>query len=83
MAAVWLLHVTVAGLLFGLLRRVEIPALPAFAATLFFAFHPALFDAWWKPMFLYDVLCALFSLIALLAWQARRPAIAFVAFWLR
>lgn len=81
-AAVWLLHVTVAGLLFGLLRRVEIPALPAFAATLFFAFHPALFDAWWKPMFLYDVLCALFSLIALLAWQARRPAIAFVAFWL-
>jgi len=81
-AAAWLLHSTVAGLLFWLLRRLRIPPLPAFAATLFFAFHPALFDAWWKPMFWFDVLCALFSLIALLAWHARRPILAFVAFWL-
>lgn len=81
-AAAWSLHFAVAGLLFCLLRRILIPALPAFAATLFFAFHPALFDAWWKPMFWFDLLSALFSLLALLAWQANRPLPALLAFWL-
>lgn len=81
-AAAWSLHFAAAGLLFWLLRRILIPALPAFAGTLFFAFHPALFDAWWKPMFWFDVLCALFSVVALLAWHANRPVPAMLAFWL-
>lgn len=70
------------GLLWLLLRRIGLDALAAAAGCLFFAMHRALFDAWWKPMFVYDVLCTTFALASVVAWAYRRWVLSFIAFWL-
>lgn len=82
LAVLWSLHVTVCLLLYALVRRLRVAPWPAYLATLCFLMHPALFDAWWKPMFWFDVLCALFCLATLLLWSAGRPLAAAVTFWL-
>jgi len=66
------LHAGVALALFGLLRRAALPAPPAFAATLIFALHPAAIGTalWWSARF--DLLAALFVLLALRAGLAYR-----------
>jgi hypothetical protein len=51
-------------------------------AVVFFAFHMAVFDAYWKPMYIFDVLCALFSLLTVNLWLGGRPWSSFLAFWL-
>ena len=56
--------------------------LAAAAACVFFAFHMALFDAVWKPMYVFDVLCATFCLLSLLAYAHGRWVLSLVAFWL-
>src|SRR5207245_5238839 len=48
----------------------------------FFGFHMALFDIFWKPMYVFDLLCATFSLAAILLYTQRRYVLSFVAFWL-
>src|SRR6266536_2978505 len=69
-------------LLWWLLRMLRFDYWPAAVACLFFAFHRALFDAWWKPMYIYDVLCATFALASVLAYAHRRWVLSFIAFWL-
>ncbi|MEK7754874.1 MAG: hypothetical protein AAB654_23315 [Acidobacteriota bacterium] len=81
-AAIHALHLLNALLVWLLLRRLKLPAIAAGAGTVFFAFHMGVFDALWKPMYVFDLLCALFSLTALLAWTDRRWVLSFVAFWL-
>ena len=51
-------------------------------ATFFFAFHMALFDALWKPMYVFDLLCATFCLAAMLLWTGGRWVLSFACFWL-
>ncbi len=66
-------------------RRLGFSAWAAGAGALFFAFHMALFDALWKPMYVFDVLAATFSLLCLLAYTASGRAslpLAFLCFWL-
>src|SRR5207247_9696277 len=50
--------------------------------TLFFAFDMAVFDFYWKPMYVFDLFCATFSLAATLLYTRRRYVLSFVAFWL-
>jgi hypothetical protein len=69
-------------LLWLLLRGLRFPELETAMGCLFFASSRALFDAWWKPMFIYDVLCTTFALSMLLAYAHRKWVISFVAFWL-
>lgn len=54
----------------------------AFAGAMFFAFHPAVFEIYWKPMYVYDELCTTFCLISFLAWLHDKWVISLVAFWL-
>ena len=42
----------------------------------------ALFDNFWKPMYVFDVLCATFCLLSILLWTRRRWILSFLAFWL-
>ena len=81
-AAIHALHLANALLVWLLLRRWKLPALSCGAGALFFAFHMGVFDACWKPMYVFDLLCASFSLAALLAWTRRRWVLSFAAFWL-
>ncbi|HWD00114.1 MAG TPA: hypothetical protein VG456_25320, partial [Candidatus Sulfopaludibacter sp.] len=81
-AALQLLHLVNVWLLWMLARRMGAPPFAALAACIFFGLHMALFDAFWKPMYVFDVLCGTFSLLALLFWAQRRWLLSFAAFWL-
>lgn len=63
-------------------RRLGAKPLAAGAACLFFGLHMALFDNFWKPMYVFDVLCASFCLLSLWCYASQRWVLSFVAFWL-
>lgn len=73
------LHLSNAALVFTLLTRLELPAFPA---TLFFTFHTALLEAWWKPMYIFDLLAATFCLLTWLLFLTRFWPAALLTFWL-
>ena len=69
-------------LLWRLLRRLGAPVGAAIAGCFVFGFHMAAFDAFWKPMYVFDVLCALFVLTSLLLYLNDRWLLALIPFWL-
>jgi hypothetical protein len=75
-------HLLNVWLLWLVLRRLGAPPPAAGAACLFFGLHMALFDAFWKPMYVFDVLCGTFCLLSLYFYMIRRWLLAFAAFWL-
>src|SRR5581483_1446417 len=77
-----LVHLLNISLVWLLLRRLGLDAVPSAIGCVFFALHRALFDAWWKPMFVYDIACTTFSLLAFLAYVWRRWIVSLLCFWL-
>jgi hypothetical protein len=77
-----LLHLLNVWLLWLVLRNLGASPFAAGAGALFFAFHMAVFDVYWKPMYAFDLFCAAFCLLSLLFWIKRRWVLAFLAFWL-
>jgi hypothetical protein len=77
-----LVHILNVALLWLLLRKLGLDARASAIGCAFFALHRALFDAWWKPMFIYDVSCTTFSLLAILAYAGRRWILSAISFWL-
>lgn len=63
-------------------RRLGASPVTAGAACAFFAFHMALFDALWKPMYIFDVGCATFCLLSLIFYSRQRWLLSFASFWL-
>ena len=51
-------------------------------ALLVFGFHMAAFDAYYRPMYIFDVLCATFCLLAILAWRKDRLWLSVLCAWL-
>lgn len=82
LAALTLLNLLNIALVFVLARRANLGETGSAIAALWFSMHPAAFDAWWKPTYVFDVLCATFCLLSLLAWSYRRWALSFIAFWI-
>jgi hypothetical protein len=80
-AAVQALHLVNVALVWTMLRKFGLSPWPALAGVVLFLFHPATFDAYWRPMFVFDVLCATFSLACVLLYAHRRWVLSFVAFW--
>ncbi|MGO9896222.1 MAG: hypothetical protein ACLPX8_18650 [Bryobacteraceae bacterium] len=76
------IHLLNVWLLWLLARELGASKLPAAAACLFFGLHMALFDDFWKPMYVFDVLCGTFSLASLLLYASARWWWSFAAFWL-
>ncbi len=81
-AVLQLLHIVNIVLLWRLARRLGATVPATAAAALFFAFHMAAFDAYWRPMYIFDVVCGLFVLLSLHAYLARRLLLSLGAFWL-
>jgi hypothetical protein len=81
-ALLHVLHLLNVWLLWLVLRRLGAPPLAAAAACLFWGLHMALFDAFWKPMYAFDVLCGTFCLLSILSYLDRRWVLSFVSFWL-
>ncbi len=69
-------------LLWLLLRLLGFSARISAMATLFWAVNQALFDAWWKPMFIYDVLCTTFALACVVLYIKRRWVASFLCLWI-
>lgn len=69
-------------LLWRLLEALEFDPVSAALGCLVFTASRALFDGWWKPMFIYDVLATTFALIMLLAYIRGRWVVSFIAFFL-
>jgi hypothetical protein len=63
-------------------RRLGSTTLAAALSAAFFAINMAAFGVFWKPMYVFDLLCATFSLASLLAYGAHRLVLSFIAFWL-
>ena len=80
--AIHLLHFLNIWLVWALARKLGAGPPAAAAGVLFFAFHMALFDALWKPMYVFDVACATFCLTSLICFIDRRWVLSFVSFWL-
>lgn len=69
-SAIFLLHMVNTVMVFLLLRALKAEPFATGAATLLFAFHPAVLDVYWKPMYLYDLVCGT-AVIATLLLYAR------------
>ena len=81
-AALQALHVLNVLLLYWLLRRLDLPPPAAVAGASFYLFHAAVLEAFWKPMYIFEVLCATFCLLAFLLYLRGRWILALVPFWL-
>jgi hypothetical protein len=75
-------HILNVWLLWMIIRKLGAPPIAAAAACCFFGLHMALFDNFWKPMYIFDVLCATFCLTSLLLWEHNRWILSLIAFWL-
>jgi hypothetical protein len=75
-------HVVNLVLLFFLLRRLDFPELAAGAATLFYAFHAALIDAYWQPQYIFEVLASILCLTTLLLYLRGHWIVGLIPFWL-
>ena len=76
------LHWLNGALLFALLRKKGHGEIEAAATTIFFLFHAALLEAWWKPMYIFDLLAATFCLLTWLLYSTRFWPAALATFWL-
>ena len=76
------LHILNVVLLLLILVHLGFSGIAAGAGALFYAFHAAVIEAYWKPMFVFDTLCATFSLLTLLLYIRGHWIIALVSFWL-
>ena len=77
-----LLHLFNVWMLWMVLRNLGASPFAASAGGLFFAFHMAVFDVYWKPMYAFDLFCCAFCLLSFLFWIKRRWVLSFLAFWL-
>jgi hypothetical protein len=75
-------HILNVWLVWMLARRIGLLPLASSLGTLFFAFNMAVFDIYWKPMYVFDLFCATFSLASILLYTRRQYVLSFCAFWL-
>src|SRR5713101_7421445 len=76
------LHLFNIWLVWLLARKLGIGPWGAAAGAFFFGFHAVLMDAWWKPMYVFDILCATFCLLTVLLYAYGRWILSLIAFWL-
>jgi hypothetical protein len=76
------IHLLNAVLLYLLMRKFAVKEWCALAAAAFFTLSASAFDAYWKPMYVFDLHCTTFSLASILLYASRRWVLSFVAFWL-
>ncbi len=81
-AALHFFHLLNLVMLWIILRRLALPFDATMTGVLFFAFHMAVFDVYWRPAYVYDLLSGTFCLAAILCWIEDRWILSLLAFWL-
>jgi hypothetical protein len=76
------LHLLNAILLFFLLGRLGFSDVAAGASAVFYMFHAAALEAYWKPMYVFDVVCCTLCLVTCLMYLRGHWILALVPFWL-
>lgn len=81
-AGIHAIHLLNVLLLWLLARALGAEFLAAGAGAALYVFHAAAFDVYWKPMYVFDLLCATFVVAALLAYVRGWLVPSLVFFWL-
>jgi hypothetical protein len=81
-AAIHAMHLLAVFLLWGFLRRLHFSRFAACSGALFFAFHMAAFDVYWRPMYVFDLMAGLFVIACLLAYASGWTVLSALLFWL-
>jgi hypothetical protein len=81
-AVLQVIHLANVIALYLLLQRLKLPPLSCAAGAAFFLFHIATVDAYWKPMYVFDLLCGSFCLLTLLLYTRGNWLLGLVTFWL-
>ncbi|MDQ6676631.1 MAG: glycosyltransferase family 39 protein [Acidobacteriota bacterium] len=81
-AVIQAIHFLNTWLIWMLARTLGCSRFAAGASAVFFALNMAAFDAIWKPMYVFELLCATFCLLSILLWIHNRWLWSFAAFWL-
>ena len=76
------IHLLNVFLVFRLCRALGVAERGAVAGAAIFAFHPALFAAFWKPMYDFDLTCATCLVASALFYLRDRLVLSVLAFWL-
>jgi len=75
------LHLTNVLMLWILIWRLRIRFPAAAVGVLVFGFHAAVFYAYWRPMYIFDVLCTTFCLMSLLSYTSGKWVLSLALFW--
>jgi len=81
MTPVFVIHLLNGWLLFLLMRRMRVATWQALGGAAFFVLSGSAMDAYWKPMYVFDLLCATFCLASVVLWSHRRWLLSFLAYW--
>jgi hypothetical protein len=81
-AVIQAVHLLNVALLYLFLRRLKLSWFASIVGAAFFLFHVATVDVYWKPMYVFDLLCGTFCLAALVLYADGRWILSLVAFWL-
>ena len=74
-------HVATALLLWLFLRRLGLRPVSAALGCAFFTLHMSILPAYWKPMYIFEVLCGFWLVLALLFYQRDRFFLSFLCAW--
>lgn len=80
-AAIQLLHLMNVFLVWLLARTLGASRTGACAGAALFAFHAAMMWIYWRPMYVFDLLCATFALLTLLAYLRGPLILSLILFW--
>jgi hypothetical protein len=75
------IHLLNGALIFLLCRRLAVGCWHALAGAALFLLSSLYLDAYWKPMYVFDLLCGAFCLASVLLYSYRRWVLAFLSFW--
>jgi hypothetical protein len=81
MTPIFIIHLVTGLLLYLLLRKFALRPWIALAGTAFFVWSVGAFDAYWKPMYVFDLLCTAFCLASMLLYAHGRWILSLIAFW--
>ena len=81
-AALQAIHFLNVILVYLVLRRLRLPPVASGAGALFFMFDVTTLEVYWKPMYVYDLLCGTFCLLTILLYIRGNWILGLVTFWL-
>jgi hypothetical protein len=81
-ATIHALHLLNVLLMWLVARSLRTSRMGACAAALLFAFHMGVFQVYWQPMYVFDLVCGTFTLLTILAYVHRQIVLGVILFWL-